>query len=638
MLFYLLLVTFVCGGALTPLLLEYLKAKEEQADVVKALEKARKLGTSTVKTQQLPCCGLYTAGSILQHFRKPVGSFLHFQLLESDFLPQHINSYINDIDSGKVDAINTDNALDLFTGVLRTVPNRGLVLTIYPAFLQNWSCKGLLQSDLSYMVLDKDDLTLLDAKIPIFDRPLVSFDNCQVVGKKVLITQAKTSVHLPIKCTRLLPCHLPHLTDHLCQICDKPHLEDHVCATNGSEVTQLNFKLAQKEIEISNLESTLHKLTEELKPILSIGLHAKIALFEFIATNVEKIKSFGFSFQQFIPFSTLPKAEERIIFVFGDTGSGKSTFISQKFGLSFLVHHGSDLSQSVTIVDSGYSDVSHIQQCRVVEIGGPNDTRWPTSEQNYAIIQQLELQKLGKGESFLAIVIGEITPLLQQQMFSLGVINYHLVKDDIVLPKTLNGAKSICEQHDNIYNAINTCLCHLDNKCLTYHSIPPSGRNSAFLSLSRSIEILDLMAYLSPTQLRQLLNDKTIIKIHPPLTNEEHKTMLESVFFIKSLGYSGWHYIPETESQYIDSPPFLISYQPIDESKLKLQKPLAHDIIKTYGGTARIVYDDGNNVCLKIAGTPLDPTFKCPIGCTMIFVNGKLYIIDSSTTFKTNNA
>nr|WMI40061.1 MAG: hypothetical protein [Rhizoctonia cerealis hypovirus] len=633
MLFYLLLATFVCGGALTPLLLEYLKAKEEQADVVKALERARKLGTNTVKTQQLPCCGLFTSGSVLQHFRKPVSSYLQLQLLESDFLPQHVNNTIADIESGKVDIVTTDNALDLFTGVLRSMPDRGLVLTIYPAFLQNWSCKGILQSDLSYLVLTKDDLILLDATIPVFDRPLVSFDNCQIIGKKVLITQPKTSDHLPVKSTQLYPCHLPHLTDHVCQVCEKPHLENHTCASEGSQDSITKIRLAEKQVEISNLESTIHRLTEDLKPIMSIGLHAKIALFEFINTNVEKIKSFGFSFRQFVPFSTIPKADERIVFVFGDTGSGKSSFISQHFGLPFLVHHGADLSESVTIVDSGYSNSNHIQQCRIVEIGGPNDTRWPTSQQCFAIIQQLEQQKLGEGESFFALVIGEISPLLQQQMFSLGVINYHHIKNDIVVAKTLNGAKSVCPQHDNIYNAINTCLCHLDNKCLTYHATSPGGKNSAFLTISRSIEILDLMVHLSPIQLKQLLNDKTVVNIHPPLTNEEHKHMIESMFFIKALGYDGWHHIPEAKLQYIDNPPFLISYQPIPETELKISKTMAHSIIESYGGTARIVYDDGNNVCLKLAANPVQQNFKCPKECTIIFVNGKLYAIDSKLTF-----
>nr|WMI40045.1 MAG: hypothetical protein [Rhizoctonia cerealis hypovirus] len=633
MLFYLLLATFVCGGALTPLLLEYLKAKEEQADVIKALERARKLGTSAIKTQQLPCCGLFTSGSVLQHFRKPLGSYMHLQLLESEFLPQHINSQISDIESGNVDKTTTDNALDTFTGVLRTVPERGTVLTIYPAFVQNWSCKGLLQSDLSYLVLKKDDLTLLHGNIPVFDRPLVSFDNCQIIGHKVLITQPKTNQHLSIKCTQLFPCHLPHLTDHVCQICDKPHLEDHTCASEKSNSFLTTAELAKKQSEISKLESMVHNLSEDLKPIMSIGIHAKIALFEFINTNVEKIKSFGFSFKTFVPFSTIPKAEERNILVFGDTGSGKSTFISEHFDLPFIKHHGADLSQSVTLVDSGYSKTKHLQQCKIVEIGGPNDTRWPTSEQSYAIIQHLQQMKMGVGENFLAIVIGDITPLLQQQMFSLGVVNYHVIKDDIIQAKTINGSKSICNQHDNIYNAINTCLCYLDNKCLTYHATPPLGKNSAFMTLSRSIETLDLMMYLSPNQLKQFVNDRTIINIRPPITSEEHEFILTSMFFKKAIGSSGWHLIPEHQLEYIDSPPFLISYQPIPEKQLKISKHIAHDIIKQYGGTARIVFDDGEDVCVKIAGSPITPNFKCPLGYTMIFVNGKLYIIDTVKSF-----
>lgn len=285
MIVYVIILTFVAGGALTPLIIEYVRAKEEQAQLEKRLKNIGLNKSSPTSTVQLPCCGLYSAKEKFQHLRQPINEIEQLKLLDAESLPAHIRSMLKLRDDKLIDKVTLDKATDYVCVILRVIENRGLVATLFPAFIPNWSCQGLNLDDIIIYKPSGKDKMSLPYTMPILPTPIATYDNVVLTDiGEIVITELINSNHLPLLSSGLTECGRQHLEDHICPACTLEHMYQHDCNKDQTDRTQqlmLDQEILRRQVKSLTSKNTelANKLDESLAMFDSLNSTLKCSRF-----------------------------------------------------------------------------------------------------------------------------------------------------------------------------------------------------------------------------------------------------------------------------------------------------------------------------------------------------------------------
>jgi hypothetical protein len=522
----------VTGGALTPLVLEYVKSQEQKRDLEARIKKHGLAVGKPKVMQQLPCCGFYSTGPKLQHWRPAIVTEMNFSLLQGEYIPPILDPVMfhKDLDTVAPDlhlsyvngVIDYPTAEDIETGVKPK-------LTLYSAVRQNWSCKTPGVQGVVVLPIKDRQKRLMIEEYMVYPTPWFTFPAVEITrDNKIIVLEPPSADHI-ITDFSDQECAKEHLIDGKCSSCinsikperspleivDNPEYKRVVAGTkfHMQEAEKAKISLAVSETTVQSLQvvnSDLRKKYEQLETTYQQVLTDLVdvrdqltntgALFD--SREITACVDLAAHVSRAGPLASLHR-DSRVILVLGDSGAGKSTFLNTHTSVNVLPHHGADLSKSVTLVEAAYGIQAPFDtEIQFVEVGGPQDTRWPYVEHERMVHQELTI-RVPQLTTYTCFVVGAVTPQLKQFMFLLGVVSYHRVDQSNLNSLRVNGAPSMCSV-TLFSDDWSQCTCHQDNKISLPELNPRDGLNT---HLTRSLRVSQSNYDVHVQQLQTKLTD-----------------------------------------------------------------------------------------------------------------------------------